>query len=58
MKGRVSGLYARASSATTTAPSLGFRTAWVNRCRESAAGDVGFDHEWDSLWRLCELVET
>ena len=40
------------------AASLGFRTAWVNRHREPAAGDEAFDHEWDSLWRLGELVET
>ena len=40
------------------AASLGFRTAWVNRCRQPFAGDWPFDHRWDSLWDLSELVET
>ncbi len=40
------------------AASLGFGTAWVNRHREPHAGDGAFDHEWDSLWGLSELVET
>ena len=37
------------------AATLGFRTAWVNRCHESP-GERRFDHEWDSLWRLPELA--
>jgi FMN phosphatase YigB (HAD superfamily) len=37
---------------------LGFRTAWVNRCRVAAGDEAGFDHEWDSLWGLTGLVET
>ncbi len=41
----------------TPAATLGFRTAWVNRRRDSPA-ERRFDHEWDSLWRLPELVET
>ncbi len=36
---------------------LGFRTAWVNRHRDLPV-ERRFDHEWDSLWRLSELVET
>lgn len=40
------------------AASLGFRTAWVNRSRELAAHGEAFDHEWDSLWCLSELVEA
>ena len=40
------------------AASLGFRTAWVNRCRVSPGDDAGFEHEWDSLWGLAGLVEA
>ncbi len=40
------------------AATLGFRTAWVNRHREPSAGDTPFDHRWDSLWDLSELVEA
>lgn len=39
------------------AAGLGFRTAWLNRGHEGAAGAVPFDHEWDSLWGLARLVE-
>ena len=40
------------------AASLGFRTAWLNRSGESRPGDEAFDHEWESLWGLLELVEA
>ena len=39
------------------AAALGFRTAWVNRARRPPPGLARFDHEWDSLWGLSELVE-
>ncbi len=38
------------------AASLGFRTAWVNRSRESPSGEAPFDQEWDSLWGLSKPV--
>jgi 2-haloalkanoic acid dehalogenase type II len=38
------------------AASLGFRTAWVNRGRRPPPRDARFDHEWDSLWGLAQLV--
>ena len=40
------------------AASLGFRTAWLSRSGESRAGEVPFDHEWESLRGLLELVES
>lgn len=40
------------------AAGLGFRTAWVNRYHQPHVGEGSFDHEWDSLWGLPELVEA
>ena len=40
------------------AASLGCGTAWLNRSGESRAGEEAFDHEWESLWGLRELVES
>ena len=40
------------------AKQVGFRTAWVNRKRESPPGPERPEHEWDSLWGLAELAEA
>ena len=40
------------------AQEVGMQTAWVNRRREEAPGEVRPDYEWRDLWGLAELAES